>query len=299
MVINALKQPNKTCNLKYVNWIFLLFVVLQNPLPALGSYPEEQPGSRSASLGYAVTGIADSWGLFYNQAALGYAENAWVGLHHENRFLSPDLSFSALGGIIPVKPGALGVSIKRLGFSQYNQTQAGIAYGMKLANSFSAGIQINAHHVYIAGEYGSTTAFSAEMGILYSPNQNLSIGLHVFNPTRSKIYAEERMPTVINLGVSYRLSDMVIVVAGVENNVDNKSTFKGGIEFVPIKNLYFRTGMASQPSLLSFGLGYSFSSFTVDLAFTRHEYLGYTPHLSLSYTFGHRKATGNAESEKP
>jgi len=288
-----------------LHWIVLVIILVNNSLNASASYPEEQPGSRAAALGYGFTGFADGWGLFYNQAALGYLENVWIGVHHENRFLSPDLSFSAIGGIIPVKPGALGVSIKRLGFSQYNQTQAGLAYGMKLANSLSAGIQLNVHHVYIAGEYGSTTAFSAEVGILYNPTQNLSIGLHVFNPTRSKIYVDEsmpeegRMPTVINLGLAYQLSKMVTINAGVENHVDNQASFKGGIEFSPIDNLYFRTGIASNPSLLGFGLGYSLSNLIMDLAFTRHEYLGYTPHISLSYQFGQKKNKSTVEPETP
>lgn len=182
-----------------------------------------------------------------------------------------------------------------MGFSQFNQTKAGIAYGMKLAPTFSAGIQLNAHRVYFAGEYGSTTAFSAEGGIIYSPTSSLDIGFHILNPTRSRLYDEERIPTILNLGLAYQLSEMVNVTAGVEKNIDADFAFKAGIEFMPINNLYFRTGMASNPSLLSFGLGYEYSSIQFDFAFTRHEILGYTPHFSLSYTFGQKDRTLSTE----
>jgi hypothetical protein len=51
-------------------------------------------------------------------------------------------------------------------------------------------------------------------------------------------------------------------------------------------------GMATDPSLLTFGVGYYLPKVHIDLAFSRHEMLGYTPHFSLSYTFG--TSTGNA-----
>ena len=277
----------------------VVVILCMFPLQMLATYPEEQPSARAASLGYGVVALADEWSLFYNQASLGYIENSWIGVHHENRFVSPDLSFSALGGIWAVKPGAIGVSVKRLGFSKFSQTQAGLAFGMKLSPNFSVGVQANFHHVYIAGEYGTTAAFSAEGGILYTPNQNLSVGLHIFNPTRSKIYDDERMPTKINLGLAYKLSEMVLVSSGVEASTHSKAKFMAGVEFSPIKSLYFRAGFVSNPSTLCFGLGYNVGNLKMDLAFTRNEYLGFTPHASLSYIFGSKKTVSTAETEAP
>lgn len=268
-----------------------MLLILQN---VFADFPVEQPGSRAAAMGYSVTAFNDPWSLFYNQAGLSYVENPWIGIHHENRFLSPDLNFSAIGGILPVRVGALGLSVKRLGFSQFSQSKLALAYGMKLAPTLSAGIQLNAHHVYIAGEYGSALVLSAEGGILYSPTENLAIGFHVVNPTRSKIIEDQRIPTVFNLGLAYQLSDMVLIAPGVESNLGANTSFKLGIEFIPIKGLSFRAGMASEPSLFSLGVGYQISSLQMDIAFTRHEILGYTPHFSVSYRFKDRQESGES-----
>ncbi len=262
------------------------------PKEATADFPEEKPGAKAASLGYSTTAVVDGWSLFHNQAALGYINNPWVGVHHENRFISPDLSFSALGGLLPVKVGTLGVSVKRLGFSQFSQTKFALAYGMKLAPTFSAGVQLNAHHVFIAGEYGSAMVLSAEAGLIYSPNDNLNVGFHIVNPTRSRLYDDERIPTLLNLGLAYGIGDMVMVTSGVEKNLDAAFSFKAGVEFEPVNSLFFRMGMATDPSLLTFGVGYYLPKVHIDLAFSRHEMLGYTPHFSLSYTFG--TSTGNA-----
>ncbi|HOP03803.1 MAG TPA: hypothetical protein PLE67_04950 [Tenuifilaceae bacterium] len=291
--IKTLKRSWRTAT------FFCVAVLLHLTFPKslLATYPEEQPSARAASLGYGVVAIAEEWSLFYNQASLGFLENSWVGVHHENRFISPDLSFSAVGGIWVAKPGALGFSVKRLGFSKFSQTQAGLAFGMKLLPNLAVGVQANFHHVYVAGEYGSTSAFSAEGGILYTPGEKLSVGLHFFNPTRSKIYDDERMPTKINLGLAYKLSDMVLVTSGVGASTDSRTNFMVGVEFSPIKSLYFRTGVMTEPSTICFGMGYNVKSLKMDIAFSRNEYLGFTPHVSLSYQFGSKKEKRADESE--
>jgi hypothetical protein len=263
------------------------------PLALKADLPEEQPSSRDASLGYSGIGLIDGWSLFRNQAGLGYQDFIWVGAHHENRFITPELNFSAIGLIVPVKMGAFGISLKRLGFNLFSQSKLGLAYGMKLAPTLSAGVQLNAHQVYVAGEYGSVYAVTAEGGILYSPSKNLNVGFHVANPTRSKISEDERIPTIINLGLAYQLSEMVLVTGAVEKNLDANFSFKAGLEFVPIKNLSFRTGMATNPSQICFGLGYQISSVQMDIAFTRHAQLGYTPHFSVSYVFDRGKRKGD------
>jgi hypothetical protein len=258
--------------------------------------PEEKPGSRAAGLAFSTAAFNDGWSLFHNQGGIAFIENIWVGAHHENRFLTPELSFSAIGALLPVKYGTFGLSIKRLGFSQFNQTKIGLAYGMKLTPTFSAGVQLNAHHVYFAGVYGSTAALTAEGGFIYSPNDKLNIGFHIINPTRTILIEKERIPTLFNLGISYQIGEMVLLTSGVEKNIDKEVDFKAGLEFEPIKNLAFRTGVASNPSLLSFGLGYKLNAFQMDFAFSRHEMLGYTPHFSVSYIFGYPKTKGAPES---
>jgi hypothetical protein len=268
---------------------FILLIILLFSIPVNADFPEEQPGANAAALAYSLVASTNGWSLFYNQAGLGNQINPWVGVHHENRFLAPELSFTAIGASLPVGVGAIGVSVKQLGFSQFHQTKFGLAYGMKLAPTFSAGVQLNGHYVFIAGEYGSAFVLSAEGGLIYSPSERLNIGFHIVNPTRTKLYEDQRIPTIVNLGVAYDISDMVMVTAGVQKNLDEEISFKTGLEFMPIKNLYFRTGMATKPSLLTFGMGYELSSIMIDLAFTRHELLGYTPHFSLSYNFSKSK----------
>lgn len=266
---------------------------------AFAGLPEGVPGSRAAAMGNTGVSIVDSWSVFSNQAALAFIEHSSIGLHHESRFISPDLSFSALGFVYHVKPGTFGMSVKRLGFTEFSQTKAGLAYGMKLAPRFSAGVQINLHNVNASGVYGQATAFSVEAGLYYTPSKNLSVGVHVVNPSRSKIHGDERIPTVFNLGIAYKLGEKVILTGAAEKNLDFDPNFKAGLEYSPINNLFFRTGFSTNPSLLSFGLGYNYRGLQFDFAFAKHQYLGYTPQVSLSYVFGAKSANSESEPKLP
>ncbi len=270
----------------YYKQAFLFFFLLLNSSGVFADLPEQKPSARAAAMGNLGVSQTDGWSVFHNQAGLPFAGGIWIGAHHENRFVSPDLNFSALGVVLPVWNGAFGFSVKRLGFSSFSQNKLGISYGMKLAPRFSAGVQVNAHHIFIEGEYGQTTAFSAEGGIMYNPTQNLTIGLHIINPTRSKIYESERIPTLLNLGVSYKLGETLLISTGAEKNIETKPSLKVGVEFEPIQSLFFRTGFSTEPNNIGFGIGYHYNTLFLDLAFTKHQFLGYTPHVSLSYTFG-------------
>ena len=292
------KQPT------FVEWahhtIIILFLGISLcTQSAFAGLPEGIPGSRAAAMGNTGVSIVDIWSVFNNQAGLAYLDYPSIGLHHENRFISPDLSFSALGFVYPVKPGTFGLSVKRLGFTEFSQTKAGLAYGMKLAPRFSAGVQINMHNINASGVYGQTSAFSVEAGLHYTPSKNLSVGVHVVNPSRSKIYDDERIPTIFNLGIAYKLGEKVILTGAAEKNLDVDPNFKAGLEYSPINNLFFRTGFSTNPSLLSFGLGYNYRGLQFDFAFSKHQYLGYTPQVSLSYIFGAKSANAVSEPKLP
>jgi hypothetical protein len=279
--------------------IIIAILLIVNGLPSIGGLPEGKPSSRIAAMGGLGVAIPDEWSLFHNQAGMAFIGYPWVGAHHENRFISPDLSFSSLGVIYPVRPGALGFSVKRLGFSEFSQTKAGLSYGMKLSPRFSAGVQMSIHNIYAKGEYGQTSSFTAEGGIMYSPTNNLTIGAHVINPTRSKINKDNRIPTIFNLGAAYKLGNSVLITAGAEKNIEYKPNLKFGIEYEPLENLFFRTGIATEPNLIGFGMGYQFGNIRMDIAFSRHEYLGYTPHISVSYQFTKRNKTIEVEKTAP
>lgn len=264
--------------------LFLILLLL--PAISRSSEPDKFPGARASGLGNSSIALTDSWSLFNNQAGLGWQRNYWAGVYHQNQYFVKELSSSSLGGCIPVKPGTFGVGISHFGYSQFSKSQFGLSYGMMLTKTIAAGIGINYHTVQIAGGYGSTECVTAEGGIIYQPLEKIAIGAHVFNPTRSTLGSDQNLSTTFGIGLAYRPVSNVLVVLQGDDNTQSSPIFRTGIEYSPVSNLSVRAGLSSNPMMLSFGLGWRVKAICFDLAFSYHEVLGYTPYISISYTFG-------------
>ena len=95
----------------------------------------------------------------------------------------------------------------------------------------------------------------------------MTIGAHVFNPTRSKIsdYNDERLPTIIRFGGDYDFSDKVKVAVETEKDMAQKAVFKAGIEYKPVKEFYLRAGIGTNPTLTCFGFGINLKNFKISV----------------------------------
>lgn len=263
----------------------LILFVLLCPLTAFADEPEKFSGARSSGLSNSNIAINDPWSVFNNQAGLAWQRDYWAGVYHENRYFINELSYSSLGGCIPVKPGTIGVGITQFGYNQFTQSRLGLSYGMMLSKNISAGIGINYHTIHLAGGYGNSECLTVEGGIIYQPLTKITIGAHVFNPTRSSFDRNETLPTTFGIGLAYHPVESVLILVQGDDNTLSSPMLRAGVEYSPIKRLSFRAGMASNPMSLSFGLGWRAKSISIDLAFSYHRVLGYTPYISLSYTF--------------
>src|SRR5690606_3250357 len=144
--------------------------------------------------------------------------------------------------------GVFGVNVSRYGYSLYNQNKVGLSYSRQLSKVFSAGIQFDYLNTHLADGYGSRSSFTVEGGVLATFDK-LKAGVHFFNPLNVKLadYDDERMPIMVKAGVSYAVSEKVIAAAEVFKNINNKGIVKAGVEYHPVKALYVRGGVSSEP----------------------------------------------------
>ncbi len=164
-----------------------LLLCIANPLSAQMQIRNFPIGSRAAALANAYVMESDIWSVYHNQAGLGFYPHFAIGFHHENKFVIKEYALHALAITLPTKPGTIGLSYRYFGYAKYNESKVGLGFGRQFGNGFAAGLQLNLHHTYLEGEFGNRNALTVEGGIQYKPANNLVIGAHVFNPTRSKI----------------------------------------------------------------------------------------------------------------
>jgi len=156
---------------------------------------------------------------------------------------------------------------------------------MMLTKTIAAGVGINYHTVRLANGYGSAECITTEGGVIYQPIEKIAIGVHTFNPSRSSLGRSQNLPTSFGIGLAYRPVHYILIVLQGDDDTQTSPVFRTGIEYSPASSLSIRTGMSSNPMSLSFGLGWMVKDIRFDLAFSYHEVLGYTPYISLAYTF--------------
>lgn len=261
--------------------VLLLFLLSLNP--ALYSQSDNFPlGTRAAALSNAYSAESDLWSVQHNQAGLGFYPKLTFGLHHENKFATPDYNLHAAALTIPVNAGTFGVSYSYFGFTAYNESKVGLAFGKKFGEKFSAGVQLNYHYNFIMESFGNRNALSFEGGIQFRPANFIKLGAHLFNPTRSRIsYNQDTIPTVFRTGLSITPLESLNLLFQLEKRLDQNLRIQSGLEYQLLESLYLRAGIMTDPFTSTFGLGYEINRISADIAFSRHPILGFTPHFSL------------------
>jgi hypothetical protein len=248
-------------------------------------------GGRAAGLGYTSVTQSDEWSAFNNQAGLAWCKRFSAGVFFENRYLLADLSGKALVITLPAGKGAIGVSFPQSGFSLYSEMNAGISYGMHLTKKFSAGVQLHYFRLHVADGYRDNNVLTCEIGLQFRASEHLWLGLHVVNPVPVKLSAQtnDRLPALMQLGLSWRITEGLHVDAEVEKNLIHKPALKAGVEYRPVKSFFIRMGLLSNPTTLTFGAGLEIGNLQIDLASSYHLVLGYSPQASVVYYFDKKK----------
>lgn len=249
-----------------------------------GNVPE---GGRSAAMGNASVALADFWSLQNNQAGLAFYNQPAAGVYFENRFLVKELSLNSGGVVLPVNSGVFGVKFAYFGYDLYNESKVGLAYARKFGENFAAGLQLDYLLTSIGDDYGKKGVVTFEAGIQSKINQNLTIGAHVFNPIHAKLneYSDERIPAVLRVGAAYSFDKNLMLTVEAEKETDFDPALRFGIEYRIIDEVFVRGGLSSNPGQYTFGFGLNLNRLKIDFASSVHHVLGYSPQISLIYSF--------------
>ncbi|HHG84619.1 MAG TPA: hypothetical protein ENJ82_07710 [Bacteroidetes bacterium] len=276
--------------MRLVKTSILLLLLLIISFPSAFAGNENQPaGARRISLGSAYMGVrGDFWQMWGNPAGIAGVKDMETGGFIERRFLLNKLNFGTAGFVMPFKEKHYaGLALSGFGFGSYKERTIGLTYATTIASRLSLGAQLNYTNTSILN-YGATGAIVVSAGILAEISKGLTLGFRVYNANQANIrrgVAEEKIPTTLDLGVAYQVSDKVLLVADLEKQVNFPASFRGGIEYAFMKNFKARVGTTTQPVSLTAGIGFSAKALEIDLSNSFHETLGYTPSISLNYKF--------------
>ncbi len=265
--------------MKKAIWLLLSFQLLN-------SYSQPIAGGRAAGMAGAALNLDDVFASIHNQAALTGVNALSVAVFHSTPFLLQELSTRGLIMTTPVNNGVLAAHFRLYGYSSYNEKAGGLAFARSFGQHLSAGIQLDYIGVSIGEGYGSRNILTFEGGFRIRLLNSLFLATHLFNPLRVKMadYNDERLPAIFRLGLSYHPSAKLMLAIDAEKHIDYPNRIKTGAEYQLTDKFFLRTGITSNPFQSAFGFGWHFSHFYLDLAATYHRQLGYSPHVSLTWS---------------
>lgn len=233
----------------------------------------------------------DVFSFTANQAALAQLKNISAGIYGERRFLLAELNNYTAAIGIPTTSGNFGLKAVYSGFTDYNETQLGLAYGRSLGQKIDIGVQFNYHGIKV-GEYGSGSAISFEIGTLLHLSDKLNAGIQIRNPAGGKFGKEgqEKLPFVYAAGVGYDASDKFFISVEIEKEEGQPVNINAGFQYKFIPLLSAKAGISSATSTAWLGVGVNMKSFSVNITTSYHPQLGISPGLLFLFNFKKNKS---------
>ncbi|MDX2247801.1 MAG: hypothetical protein SF052_13535 [Bacteroidia bacterium] len=268
--------------------ILLLFFVFPGLLFA-GIDPSEVTASRASALGNAYTAVNGDFGsLFHNPAGIAGIKNPEVGIFFYRRFNLAELTRSHAGLVFPFQGSqAAGLEAGSFGFEFWRENLLAFSYGITFFEKISLGAKVS-YVSLLTPDAGNVSALYATVGTQTVISPQLSLGFSASNVNRAGLWMDggkEDLPSVFSAGISYRPSNKVMLVADVRKHIAFPLSGSGGIEYAITPTFLARLGVSTYPLTFNSGLGLRWENLTMDMAFSYHERLGYTPHISLNYRF--------------
>ena len=192
----------------------------------------------------------------------------------------------AIAAALPTSKGNFGLQINYAGFADFNEKKLGIAYARNLGKKVDIGIQFN-HYGYSVSGYGNASAITFEAGILIHFSEELTGGVHVYNPVGGKLgkAEDEKLASVYKFGVGYDASDNFFVGIEIMKEEDKPVHVTGGVQYEFMKQFFARAGFVSDTGSGFAGAGISWKNIRLDLTAGYHPQLGISPGILIMTNF--------------
>jgi hypothetical protein len=263
---------------------FLILLFLSTYFIINGQTVRRPVAAVYAGLGSYSINHADVFSFTNNQASLAQMKNASAGVYGERRFMLDELALYQLAIAVPTNSGNFGIKAGYFGFSDYNESQMGLAYARKLGSKIDIGVQFNYNGIQVSG-YGKSSAINFEIGTVFHLTDKLHAGVHAYNPAGGKYgkNSEEKLASVFTVGFGYEASDKFFISIEIEKEANQPVNINGGLQYKFLPQFMARAGIATNTSQVYAGVGLFLKTIRVDVVASYHPQLGATPGLMFVY----------------
>jgi hypothetical protein len=242
-----------------------------------------QIGAPAQGIGYATSCIGDEWSIFNNVAGMAKIKNPIAACTYLS--IPSFKSFNRMAAVINIPFHLLtaGAAVYRFGDALYNEQILTLA----AANKFGlASLGAKAEYIqYNIQGYGTKGFVSFSAGGIAELTPTLSVGAYIqhINQPQLSSYENEKLPTWMNLGISFKPVTTVVITSEIQKALDFSPTYKAGLAYEVHKKIIIRTGFNIRPDKAFFGLGFRLKQFLFDYAFAFSQNTGSQHQASVGY----------------
>lgn len=248
--------------------------------PCLAQSSTTTVGARGQAMGNATACLSDEWSMLNNVAGLADVAGLSAAVTYD---AVPSLPAFGKAGMAISVPGtvASGLGVYRFGDERYNEQIICVGAATQW-NHTSLGVKVN-YIRYAAAGMGARGVFSVSLGGITKLTPWLKVGAHIVNvnqPWLSKQF-DERLPTLLTVGLLFTLSPSAFFAAEVEKRINDKATGRAGLEFKVHQKVFARAGFQLNPQTISGGFGFHLRYFHADYGLAYNAVLGMRHQASL------------------
>lgn len=273
-------------SLKWVKSLFCFFLFgnISPSLPAVENL--RLPDIRS--LGMGGNGVTES--VLYNPSLMALSTQKSIAIQYVNLYGLKELN--RMGGSFqypnPFLP--LGVDISSFGYEAYRETSLRVAMGKSLDPRWSLGVSLQYAWLQTIVAEASVSCLSADIGLNCRLVDNMLIGLLIqnlpsFQMRNDRLDYKSSKDFCVQIGFQWEVINNLLIVGTVGGSNERKIEGNAGFEYTAWKTFHLRAGLQTAPLLPSFGIGYDFRRFTLDIAAVYQSVLGIQTGVGLSFSF--------------
>ena len=273
--------------MKTVFSLLLIITTVFSTNAQLASAPPTGP--RALGMGSISVTTKDDWSVFNNPAGLAQLNQSSAMFAYRTIFDFAPFNTVSAGVVLPTKVGTAGISVYRFGDNLFNSQMLS---GMISHQIGIMGIGLRANYLQFNIEgFGRKAIFVTDIGGIAKLSDQLTFGVQVTNFTQSSVSDkdDERIPTIINIGISYQPTDDLFISFEGEKDVDLSADLKIGIEYKILDKVFVRTGFTVDTGTHSFGAGIKLDRFFFDYGVKMDQYLGNNHNLGLIFLLPTKK----------
>jgi hypothetical protein len=239
------------------------------------AFEKKEVGASSFAIGNAAVAIDDFiYAVYYNPAALSFSDKIQAAFTVQNYFGINDLNSIDLTTRFSVAGHPFSIAINRFGNPHYLEFQLSAGSQFELSKNCAVGVSAQWYILSIK-KYSQDQAWGISFSILYSVTSKITLGALMTNVNRPTISeANEDLPQTMNMGLSYRPGNDLILSFEVFHDIRYLSEFRAGCSYQVLPAFTIRAGIEDQLDLYSYGFGINLNWISVDYALRTHSVLG-------------------------